>query len=81
MNNAQGLKRRFTVETALAAIAGFLVVLTLISHEWIEVLTGWDPDKGNGSLEWGIVVVLLAACIALSVRARADWQRMHTLGA
>ncbi len=81
MNGKSQLKRRFNIEAALAAVTAALVILTLINHEWIEVLTGWDPDKGNGSLEWGIVIVLLAACVALSYRARSDWQKLQAMGA
>jgi hypothetical protein len=72
-------RRRITIEGALAAITGFLTILTLITREWIEALTGWDPDKGNGTLELLVVVVLLAATIVLSLRARADWRRLRTL--
>ena len=69
MDTTGRLKRRFNIEAGLAAVTAFLLVLTLISHEWIEVLTGWDPDKGNGAVEWGIVVVLAVATVALSLRA------------
>jgi hypothetical protein len=80
--NAKGqLKRRFNIEAVLAVISAALVILTLINHEWIEVLTGWDPDKGNGVLEWGIVVVLVAAFVAVSLRARSDWHKLRTRGA
>jgi len=62
-------RRRFYVEVALAGLTGALAILTLITREWIEALTGWDPDGGNGSLEWAIVAVLAVACAALSVTA------------
>ena len=77
MDRKSQLKRRFSIEAGLAAVTAFLLVLTLISHEWIEVLTGWDPDNGNGAVEWGIVIVLAVATVALSLRARADWRRLQ----
>ena len=65
----------FWIEAALAALTGFLFVLTLISREWIEVVFKVDPDGGDGSLEWAIVGVLFAASLTLSVMARAEWRR------
>jgi hypothetical protein len=47
-----GLRRRFLVETAVGSITGCLAVVTLFWHDWIEVIFGVDPDKGNGSAEW-----------------------------
>jgi hypothetical protein len=62
-------RKRFYVELALAVLTGALTILTLITREWIEAVTGWDPDGGNGSLEWLIVVVFGVACAALSITA------------
>ena len=41
-------------------------------HDWIEALTGWDPDHHNGSVEWLIVVALLAVAVAIGIMARRD---------
>jgi hypothetical protein len=81
METKAGLKRRVSIEGGMAALTAFLTVLTLVSREWIEFLTGWDPDRGNGSLEWLIVVVLAAATVALALRARVDWRRYQALPA
>ncbi len=72
------LKMRARIEATLALLSAGLFVLTLISREWIEALTGRDPDHGNGSLEWVIVAALLVACVALSARARTDWRNVQT---
>jgi|AmaraimetFIIA100_FD_contig_51_8616399_length_501_multi_5_in_0_out_0_1 hypothetical protein len=69
------VRRRFWVEAGVAALCGFLAVLTIFSQDWIEVLTGFDPDQHGGSVEWAIVAVLAFACAVLSLAARAEWRR------
>jgi hypothetical protein len=42
----------------------------MFRRDWIEALTGWYLDHGNGSVEWLIVVAMLAAAIAIGIVAR-----------
>ena len=58
-------KIRVRLEIAIALFAGALGVLTIFWHDWIEALTGWDPDQHNGAFEWLIVAVLLAIAAAV----------------
>jgi hypothetical protein len=81
MNGSDRLKLQAKIETGAAIAAAALFVLTLISREWIEFLTGWDPDGGSGALEMGIVVVLAAITLGLSLRARTDWRKVKALPA
>ena len=67
-------KARIGLETAIASLAGALGVLTIFWHDWIEGLTGWDPDHHNGTFEWLIVVALLAIAAVLGAVARRDWR-------
>jgi hypothetical protein len=69
------LRTRFWLELALASLCLFLAVLTVISREWIEALTGLDPDHHSGSLEWAVVAVLLVAAVAVGGAARSEWRR------
>jgi undecaprenyl pyrophosphate phosphatase UppP len=63
---------RARLEMAVASCAGILGILTIFWHDWIEALTGWDPDHHNGSVEWVIVVVLLAIAVGIGLLARRD---------
>jgi hypothetical protein len=72
-----GLRRskvRAQLETAVALCAGILGILTIFWHDWIEALTGWDPDHHNGSAEWIVVIGLLAVSAALGLVARRHWR-------
>jgi len=57
------------LETILAVFAGALGVLTIFWPAWIETITGWDPDRHNGSFEWLIVAALLTLSVAMGLRA------------
>jgi hypothetical protein len=67
---------RMRLEAALALFAGALGVLTAFWHDWIEALTGWDPDHHNGSFEWLIVAVLLAIAAGLGLLARRERRQL-----
>ncbi len=70
----QPSRLRVRLETAIAAVAGVLGILTIFWHDWIEGLTGWDPDHHNGSFEWIIIVALLAVAVVVGAMARRDWR-------
>ncbi len=71
----KNVRLRFWVETGLAVLTGSLAILTLFWRDWIEALTGFDPDHHNGSVEWAIVAGLAIVCIVVAVAARAEWRR------
>jgi hypothetical protein len=70
---------RFWIETALATSCGFLALLTLVSRDWIEALTGYDPDQHDGSVEWMIVAALALLCVLLSLAALRSAERLRNL--
>ena len=72
------MRTKVWLEGALAVGTGLLAVVTLINAEWIEWLTGKDPDGGSGTLEWGLVLVLALASVAAGVVARRDYRRWHS---
>jgi hypothetical protein len=73
------VRARFWVEAVFAALATGLTLLTMVSREWIEWLTGTDPDGGNGTVEWVILVACAAVAIVASLLARHEWRRAPAL--
>jgi DMSO/TMAO reductase YedYZ heme-binding membrane subunit len=68
---------RFLLESALASLSGLLAVVTLVWRDWIEALTGLDPDNHSGVLEWAILTVLLVLFAVITRAARVEWRRMR----
>jgi hypothetical protein len=78
MSSLPAVRTRFWLHSAFSVAALVLAVVTLISREWIELLTGWDPDGGNGALEWAVVGVLSVAAVCFGLAARREWRRPRT---
>ena len=70
------LRIRLRIEVVLAVISAALCVLTLVTPEWIEALTGLEPDSGSGALEWVVAGVFLVAAVVAAVLARRDYRRL-----
>jgi len=71
------VRKLFHVESVLAILAASLGALTLVWPDWIEALTGVDPDAHDGSAEWLIVTALFVVAAASALLAR----RHHALAA
>ena len=70
------LRRRLRIEVVLAVISTVLCILTLVIPQWIEELTGLEPDAGSGALEWVIAGVFLVAAVVAALLARRDYRRL-----
>ena len=65
---------------ALATLSGCLFLMTLIWPEWMEAVFGLDPDRGDGSLELTIAILLLGFAITVSLCARREWRIEKRVG-
>jgi ABC-type thiamin/hydroxymethylpyrimidine transport system permease subunit len=70
------LRRRLRIEVVLALVSAVLCVLTLVFPQWIEELTGLEPDAGSGALEWIVAGIFLVAAVVSGVLARRDYRRL-----
>jgi hypothetical protein len=68
----RSLRRRFWIEIFLASATGVLAIVSLFCHDWIETVFRVDPDKGSGSAEWLVVLILITVTVALVVGARLE---------
>ena len=62
--NEAGDEPRVPRVALIRPLAGFccgLAVLTILWPDWIEALTGYDPDQHDGTVEWLIVLALLSS--------------------
>ena len=75
---AHSVGRGVLVRLALAVGSAVLFVVTLIWHDWIEIVFRVDPDRGNGWLEWLIVVLAFGLTLTFSISARLEWRRSVT---
>jgi hypothetical protein len=69
------LSKRPWLRTILACVSGIVTLATIVWPDWIETITGTEPDGGDGSLEWGLVVVLLLVTAMLTGFAGYEWRR------
>ena len=68
------LSPTFWAESVLACITGFLAVLTAVWPDWIEAVSGFQPDKHDGSFEWMLVVGSALIAVVLASLARREWR-------
>jgi hypothetical protein len=70
------LRRRARCEIVLAGVGFGLFALTLVYPEWIEALTGFEPDAGSGALEFAVAGALLLVALVSAALASRDHRRL-----
>ncbi len=60
------------IESVLAVLLGLATIGTALWPNWIEYFLGFDPDGGNGTVEWLLVAALAGATLAVAALARRD---------
>jgi hypothetical protein len=75
-NSKRKLQRRFWLKAVIGAVTGVLSVVTPIWPDWIEAISGWDPDQHDGSAEWMIVTALLIVTVSVLAMAAREWQQL-----
>jgi hypothetical protein len=63
---------RSRLEYALAGIFLGLAALTAVVPDWIEAVFGVEPDGGNGSLEWLLVLGFGLVAVVAATLGRRD---------
>lgn len=72
----------FWGECVLASIAVVLAFLTTVWPDWLERACAFDPDHHSGSVEWSLILVLVAVAILFAALARREWSTAsHALSA
>jgi hypothetical protein len=74
------LRVRFWIEAGLAAATGLMAAITPFFPDWIEFISGWDPDRHDGSVERLMVVGLFCAFLFASGLAALEWRRPRFIG-
>jgi hypothetical protein len=54
--------------------ATFLAV-TILCHNWMEMLVGLAPDAGDGSAEWGLTLSFAAVSVLMFGFAGRTWRK------
>ena len=66
------LRRRFWVEAFSGILGGILGLITVVWPDWIELLSDWDPDQHDASVDWMVAGGFLAFAAAMAIMATIE---------
>jgi hypothetical protein len=72
---------RFWIESFTAGASLILGLVTSVWRDWIEAVSGFDPDSHSGALEWFVVAGLLVVAAAAGTAARSEWRQLQSASA
>jgi hypothetical protein len=72
---SKALGRLFWIETIVGTLALLLALVTPVFPDWIEAISGWDPDQHDGTVETWIVIGLFAVTVVTFALAFVEWRR------
>jgi hypothetical protein len=67
-------RSRLRVDAVLASLNAFLLVLTLVVPDWIEVVLRVDPDAGSSELEWLTAGAFALGTVGFGLAAGRVWR-------
>jgi hypothetical protein len=76
---SKSIRPLFWIPTALGTLTGVLALITPVFPDWIEFISGWDPDQHDGTAESWIVIGLIGLTVVLFGFAIAEWRRKPAL--
>jgi hypothetical protein len=69
------IRRSFCIEACVSVCSLLLFIVTLAWPNWIELISGIDPDHGDGGCEQWIVAASALTAMTAFVLARIEWRR------
>ncbi len=71
----KSMRPLFWTEAGLGSLTGILALITPVFPDWIEFISGWDPDQHDGTVESWIVIGLFVLTLIFFGSAIAEWRR------
>jgi len=72
--------KKIPAEAGALAAFSLLAIFTALSHNWIELAFGVDPDAGSGWIEWMLVAVPAIGATFGTAAAYHRWSKARELG-
>jgi hypothetical protein len=73
----RNLAHHLWIEIVLAIVSAACLTATAVWPQWIENITGLEPDGGDGSTEWGWSLAFCAATLMCIAAARRTLKRIR----